>query len=84
MKLYEEDGSLPECSVVLAHECSSWVDTSANNASEQNATGGRLCMGLLCQRMLAVFVVLYSENIYGRCIMGYVFIVTTALRLSRL
>lgn len=56
---------MPECSVVLAHECSSWVHTSANNASEQNATVERLCMGLLCQRMLAVFVVLHSENIYG-------------------
>lgn len=46
--------------------------------------GGYATGGLLCQRMLAVFVVLDSENIYGQCVMGYVFIVTTALRLGRL
>lgn len=37
MKLYGEDSSVPECSAVLAHKCSSGLRTSANDVAEQNA-----------------------------------------------
>lgn len=56
---------MPECSVVLAHECSSWVHTSANNASEQNATGGGYAWGFCAKGCLLSLLCLIVKIYMG-------------------